>query len=732
MQSIRDQLLAAFDAEHREHLAAIRHALTLAEKGLAADFLDVFRRAHSLKGAARAVDMPDVEELAHHLETLFSEVANGERTLDRPLSLTIERVLDSLEAHVAAVLAGESPPAVTSVLADMDAAPAAEPAPANATVAGQAPENPPEIMGAPDTAPVQEYLRIRAETVTKASQSAHELARAIQSRTRLDQELKGLAGQLHALESTWGKLRGTLQKAGNSYERFSAFQSDLRTVTRQFSRLVQKQRRSQWLVEQLGKNIRTDVERLSLVSAESVFGSFGRMTRDIARGDGKVIEVQMEGLELLVDRGLLQALKDPLMHLLRNAVSHGAEMPSERLAAGKPEAVQISLALQSRGSQLEIRVSDDGRGLDFDRIEKIAAERGLLEANPGISRQQQLTSVLLRPGFTTSREIDRLSGRGIGLSVVHEAIRKMHGSLDIKPGNSGGTEVIISVPMSMSRQALVMVSAGNQIYGIPAHAVEKVMRVHADDLGTITGQPVVSVELEDGELTTTLRGLETLVAGAGVEIPAEAGRIRAILVRSAGDHCALAVDELLDVDTHVIEDPLILGADRTLISGVVVLEDGTPALVLSPEGLAERWRLDGGRPQIGEIAARGADPIIAQKVILVVDDSITTRTLEKNLLETQGFRVLVSVDGIDALDTLRRSMHVDLVLADIEMPRMDGFGLLTAMKSDPRLESIPVVMMTSRAAPEDIKRGLDLGADAYITKQKFDQRELLATINQLI
>jgi two-component system chemotaxis sensor kinase CheA len=461
------------------------------------------------------------------------------------------------------------------------------------------------------------------------------------------------------------------------------------------------------------------------------------MVREIAREEGRDVNVRVTGLDVQADRQVLQALKDPVMHLLRNAVSHGAEDSTERAAKGKPEATEVALELASRGGRLTVCVRDDGRGPDLMGIEQAAIERGLLqprEDNDPTPMMDQLLSLVFAPGFSTAGAVDRLSGRGMGLSVVAEAIRKLHGSVLLRPRFPWGTEALLSVPFTAARQPLLLVEAEGRMFGLPAHGIERLLRLKAQSLESVEGRPAVRIDVRGQDVIVPVVALAALTGSPNAPVPIESGHAKAVLVRQGSRYCALAVNALHDVRTMLVNEVHAIGLGD-MVTGTVLLEDEMPALVLSSELLVEHWVRNEGR-----LAAKGlglAEWATTAKehgpTVLVVDDSITTRTLEKSILEAQGYRVLLSVDGIDALNVLRSGEElIDLIIADVEMPRMDGFGLLQAVKTDPRLATTPVILMTSRADPADVRRGLDLGASAYITKQKFDQRELLATIGQLL
>jgi two-component system chemotaxis sensor kinase CheA len=736
---IRKQLLAAFEAEHREHLQAIRSALDHAGGG-EIDLTDVFRRAHSLKGAARAVDLPAVEEVAHQLEALFSQVLDGQQTLDASTIATVRQNLDLIEDLVANVL---KPPELQTPPAPMSKSVPLEPEPTAPKTDAPAPA---------DTG-TGSYLRVSAEQMEELSDSMHQLLAELQADEGIDDTLRQIELDVRGLRRSWDQLHAQINALNSSTQqspsgtnsrnspsfapRLRDFDQGLKALFRRLSALSRGRRQSSWSIEQAARQVRDNIDRVSLVSAETVFGGFGHMVREIARKAGRDVHVRSIGLDIQVDRQVLQALKDPVMHLLRNAVSHGTEPPEERATKGKPERAEVTLELASRGGRLVISIRDDGRGPNLARIEQVAVERGLLQPrDPGHPppMMDQLLSLVFTPGFSTAGEVDRLSGRGMGLSVVAEAVRKLQGSVLLRPRFPYGTEVLLNVPFTAARQPLLLLEAEERMFGLPSHAVERLLRLPAKTLETVEGRPTARIEIGGQDVIVPVVALAALTGSPNAPLPTEAGHVKAVLVRHGSRTCALAVNAFHDVRTMLVSDIQAIGLGE-LVSGTILLENELPALVLSPDKLVEHWVRNEGKLAAGGLGLTrwAPDEERRARTILVVDDSITTRTLEKSILEAQGYEILLSVDGIDALHVLRSGEAiVDLVIADVEMPRMDGFGLLQAIKNDPRLSTLPVILMTSRADPEDVRKGLDLGASAYITKQKFDQRELLATIGQVL
>ena len=462
-----------------------------------------------------------------------------------------------------------------------------------------------------------------------------------------------------------------------------------------------------------------------MVPAESLLEGYRKMVRDLARDESKEVEFRATSTGVQADRRVLEALKDPVMHALRNAISHGIEAPRERVAKGKSPGGLVTLRIDTQGQRLSIAIQDDGRGVDFARVVEVAVRQGILsEADAARRAPSELARILFRPGFSTSRSVTDLSGRGMGLSVVHEAVRRLQGEVDLQPADGCGTSIHLSVPLSISTHRLLLVSCGSQTFAIPIHGIERLQRIRLNSVQTVEGKPVIMLDGQPAPLFSMHQLLNVDHAPAS----AQPDVLRVMVLHSSSRIAAVAVDAFLWETDAVIQDLGPAAPRDGKVSGGILLEDGGVAFVLN---LTELLDTSAHREAPSFAMPPQPAPEQAPRSILVVDDSMTTRTLEKSILEAHGYRVRVAVDGMEAL-TMLRAEKADLVIADIQMPRLDGFGLLAALKKDPHLNRIPVIVVTSLERPEDQERGLSLGADAYIVKQKFDQEELLAAIRQIL
>jgi two-component system chemotaxis sensor kinase CheA len=474
----------------------------------------------------------------------------------------------------------------------------------------------------------------------------------------------------------------------------------------------------------VSEQLERDIRRARMVPVGSVLEGFPKMVRDLARSEGREVEFTAAGLDAEADRLVLQALKDPIMHALRNAVSHGLETPAERAAAGKSEKGRVTLTVEVAGSQLTLIVEDDGHGIDLRRVRKQAVERRLISAEEAASlRPDETRALLFQPGFSTAPTVTAVSGRGFGLSVVKETVARLQGFTRIEPRPKGGTRLRMVVPLAAASQRLLLARAGEHVFAIPARAIERVLSIPASEARVLDGKSTAWI---DGQ-SVPLASLAGVLGLSDASVATQSGKLQVILLAAEERRMALCVDALLR-ESQAILKPLPFPASASpLFLGGVPLENNTIALVVNASALIDRFR---GESLQARVETPRPDAARRNR-ILVVDDSFTARTLQRSILEAAGYDVRVAVDGVEGLAEARVG-GFDAVITDIQMPRMDGFQLVEAIKEDPRLKDTPVILVTSLSDEEDRERGLSLGADAYIVKQKFDHEDLLHVIRQVL
>jgi len=463
------------------------------------------------------------------------------------------------------------------------------------------------------------------------------------------------------------------------------------------------------------------VRRLRMLPFAEACQGLDRLVRDLARASGKEVVLLVEGGQVELDRSILEGLRDPLYHLVRNAVDHGIETPDQRQAAGKLAQGRITLAAALRGTQVEVVVADDGRGLDLEAVRQQVRQQGLGEPPD----ERDLASCIFLPGFSTASLITSVSGRGVGLDVVKSQVELLHGTIDLSFTAGQGTRFALAVPLTLTTLRALLVEAGEQTFAWASTNVQRLVRIGPDDIRMVGGREMLvngKSLLPMASLAETLGLPATTAAGAG-------GKRPGLIVAAAERRMVFVVDELIAEQEIVVKG---LG-DRIRrvrnFSGATILPSGRIALVLHAAALIRAAMSRSVGPTPAPVPAMTGS--LARKRLLVVDDSVTTRSLEKSILEAAGYEVVTAADG-EAGWKLLQERDVDLVITDIEMPRMDGFELTEAIRRSKRSHELPVILISARSSDRDKARGIEVGADAYIVKSTFDQKELLEALGQLL
>jgi two-component system, chemotaxis family, sensor kinase CheA len=439
----------------------------------------------------------------------------------------------------------------------------------------------------------------------------------------------------------------------------------------------------------------------------SIVTPLPRAVRDLAAEAGKEAELVVEGADTELDRIILEGLPEPLVHLLRNSIAHGIEAPEERARVGKPPRGRLTLRAEQRGGTVEVTVADDGRGV---------SEETLAEAR----RVGSLTEVLTQPGFSTAEEVSAISGRGVGLDAVKEQVEAFGGSLEVRSERGQGTEVVLRLPLALALIRVLLIERAGNVYGFPLASVEEALSLGATM--SLGGRPAL-------ELRGRSIPLGDLAQLMGDSSPPPAPRAPVVVLTASGTRTAVTCDALLGEEEVVVKSLGPLLAPLSMYMGAAILGDGRIALLVDPAALVrastDRRAIGGGSP----IAT--ADEPAAPKV-LVVEDSVTIRELQRSILEAAGYRVQTARDGRDAMTHLDRDEDIDLVVTDVEMPEMDGIELTRTIRAHATCSALPVVIVTSLGEDDERQRGIDAGADAYMVKRKFDQHDLLETVERLV
>lgn len=710
-----------FRIEARELLDQLNQAVLELEKATTPERVaQLLRLAHTLKGAARVVKRTDIGDLAHAVEDALTPLRGSDEPATRPLIDTILGYLDDINGRVAALTAPPAAPDSAPALAEAPAPSAATPA-----ITPSPPPKPqsPAVPAAPTSAPAAPDLAVRSvrvdigemDTLLDSFTAVHGQIGSLRENLRQSGEIRRqidlLGAQLTSRATAAGAgsvRRDNEQQARAAMEQISAalerFNRSLGSSIEQFDREL--------------KMVRDAAERMRLIRADTLFGTLERAARDAAQVRSKKVIFSGRGGEARLDAQVLGAVQDALAHVVRNAVAHGIETPDGRRAAGKRVEGSVVMEVAQRGRWITFTCTDDGKGIDFAAIRQIAAERGLVPPETAATLSvDAIAQLLLKGGISTAPVVTEVSGRGVGLDVVRDAAERLGGKVELQSEAGQGTRVTLTVPLLIASVDGLLVEAAGVVATIPIEAVRRTLRLtRAEIARTAQGESIVY----DGRAIPFL-ALSTALSTRAA--PASLNRVWSAVVVETGDGAAaFGVDRLLGV-TNVILRPLPPAAlARAVVSGVSLDLEGNPQLVLDPAQLVLAARSAGAAP---------SEPEAPRYTILVIDDSLTTRMLERSILESAGYQVDFAVSGEEALEKALHTPYA-LFLVDVEMPGMDGFTFIERAQANPDLRDIPAILVTSRSAPEDLQRGHDVGARGYVIKSEFDQGVLLARIGELV
>lgn len=751
------ELLDMFRAEVEEQIAVLQDAIVALDAGGdAAQHLGTcMRAAHSLKGAARIVGIDPGVQLAHAMEDAFEGARHGRLTLDAG---HIDRLLAAGDylahlgkieiAEMAAWLDAEAE-AMAALVAELEAIgkgeaapppavpdppPAPEPAPV--AEASAEPEPPPATeTPAPEPAPApkpeasdaegraMQSIKVSTETLAKfMGVSAQVLIDARRLQSTVD-SLQQVRRRLARLE----RALGSESSSGiNRASATDAVRAELAALREDFGERIDE------FETQTGRSLVNadmlygEVLRSRMRPFADVVGGFPRLVRDVARQLDKKVTLEIVGRNTEMDRDIAGVLDSPLGHLLRNAVDHGMETPDVRRAAGKPEEGTILLEAKHRGGALVVTVKDDGKGIDVDRLRGRIVEKGLVDGGTAESLSEaEVLEFLFLPGFSTASQVTDISGRGVGLDVVQSTAQRAGGVVHVSSVLGQGTTFELQMPVARSVVRALLVNLAGSPWALPLARIDEIRQVAARDIRMIEGRRVIDVDGADVGVVPLGEVLELAGAGAGGE------ELTLVMIREQGQRFGLEVDGVMGeqelvvrpLDQRLGKVPDVL-ASSLLDNGTAVLILDIEDLVRSVDSLLAQGRLRGSRRNRADTARRA-------RHILVVDDSLTVRETERKLLERAGYLVDVAVDGVAGWNALRLGNY-DLLLTDVDMPRMTGIDLTRAVRDDARLRDLPVMIVSYKEREEDRRAGFEAGADRYITKASFRDDSLLKAVEELI
>ncbi|MEJ0097141.1 MAG: response regulator [Bauldia sp.] len=648
----------------------------------------LLRLAHTLKGAARVVRRPDIAEFAHAIEDQLAPWRGSSESLPRR---DIDAVLELVD-RIAAGLATLSPPAETEA-ATTPTAPAAAGSPA------------PHEEGFRTVWAEVGELDVLLEGVTETHAQLSALRRSTISVARARILAEQLVDQIALRRDRDGS-----PVAGNRGDRTLGIAEELRTIVGSLDRgLGEAQER----MERELRQVHDAAEQLRLVPAGALFTFLERAARDAARAVGKLVTFEGKGGDVRLDAHVLRVMHEALLQVVRNAVAHGIEGETERRLAGKPGAGRVTVDILQRGRRVVFRCEDDGRGIDVEAVRRAAVRKGVRTAGQDAG---DLAQMLLNSGVSTSTAITEMAGRGVGMDIVREALARLGGSLAVDTATGRGTVFELVVPLTLASAEALLVDSDGLTVAIPFDTVRHVLHLAPRDIfRTAQGDEIVY----EGHSIPFVH-LSRILGDHG---SAPAGRtIRsAVIVAGAKYTVAIGVERLRGTGNVVFRSLPELTPASPVIAGASLDSDGNPQLVLDPDVLVVEAQRHG---------AAAPEALPPAKPVLIIDDSLTTRMLEQSILESAGYDVDLATSAEEGLESARRREYA-LFLVDVEMPGMDGFSFIERIRSDPALRGIPAILVTSRNAVDDRRRGEQVGAQGYVVKSEFNQAELLGRIREL-
>ncbi|HJV35290.1 hybrid sensor histidine kinase/response regulator [Geomonas sp.] len=670
-----------FCREAEDHLASMQSGMLVLEKNPTRMSLlhELLRNAHTLKGSARMVGLSDISAITHHMEEQLKGMEQGVREVDAPAIDLLLKGADAVSLITAALIKGEPPPL------DVESFVAA-----------------------------YERGEVGQQVAAESKESAAEQGTGtVRANVKTLDALVNLIGELiinkKRLESRASGLKRIAASADpDTALSLASFRRELEEDVLYLDYLIQ---------ELHGKAM-----GLRMLPLRTICDGLERMVRDLSQQLGKEVRLDLVGGAIEMDRVLLEALKPMLIHLLTNAVCHGIEKPQERESTGKPRQGTVRLTARHEGSSVLIEVRDDGRGMDPARIKATALSRGLIDQRDAeLMRDEEALYLTLRPGFSTAEAVTDVAGRGVGMDVVKKNVERVKGNLTLSSELGIFTEISLQLPLSLSVLDALVVECAAETFAIPINYVQELLKVREPDIMTVGGREVIKVR----GVTTPLYSLAHLLGLPKPKLPGE--RLTALVLKLCDQRMACTVDAHLGNSEVVVKGLGNQFRNVQFVFGATIMGDGDPALILNVPDLfsAADTRSQSG---VRRVEAERERPPVR---VLVVDDSITTRTMEQSILVANGYRVETAVSGEDALEKAARE-RFDLVISDIEMPGINGFQLTRQLRASEQYREIPIIIVSSLSRDEDKRQAMEAGAQAYVVKGSFDQGMLLETVQMLV
>ncbi|MCL2834698.1 MAG: response regulator [Treponema sp.] len=750
----KSKYTAKFCEEGFENIACVETLLLDIRETNSAqdDIVTLMRALHTLKGSARMLEFKKIETLSHTMETVFSALKEERITVsDRAVRLLLA-ALDQLKNGINLVKSGGNDdinadifqkellslaanedfniPAIagTAAAAQQSAAPAAVPSPAAVQTAAAR-----QTSAAAQTAAARQNGPVVQETKSKKIEEAksdsirisieriNEIIYSMAALQSLEITARNIARDTEAIN---GSLRKLSRIAGGGQPPDAAFLQEFRSMELMASKLGSAVKN--YSVD-VGNHIRgayDSVISLRMLPLSTALDAYPRYVFNMSDELGKKVQIKIEGAENEIDKNLIESLSEVFLHMIRNSIDHGIETPQQRRDAGKNKTGLLAIRCLRENGSMKVTISDDGRGIDTENIRKKIVENGLVSAEAAAAlNQEELINYIFQSGFSTAEKITDISGRGVGMDAVRSNIERMRGSIAVQTKPGEGTVFTISIPLSMAALMGFPVTSGSMKFIIPANFVDTVMLINTADIITVVDRPGIKY----GNKIIKLFYLHHILKINAEEKHTDTGSVFAVIVQAYEETVAIAVDQISSMRQVILKTLPSFMENMEALSGVVLSEDYEMIPALHIPTVIKMAR----RTKTIDMKKRHIDYDRLRKSILVADDSGPTRDIIKDILENEGYRVDTAQDGSTALAAAKKTRY-DLICTDIIMPNMDGFMLAENIRKNDSISDIPIIFITSKTDEKDRNRAAGFGVGCYITKNSFNNRELVTAVRELI
>lgn len=748
------KLLSTFKVEAADHIKVLSSGLIELEKVTdeqkQSEIVEkVFREAHSLKGASRAVNISGIEHICQSMESIFSSIKKKSTGISTELLDLLHNAVDTLK-NILSGLESESPQSdkagIDSIVYKLESYLKDDKQTASRKdILTKSPER--KKVPVHSEAAAAGTVRVAVSKLDSLFLQAEEMVSTKLFLGQRAADLVAITSAANTWKKEWSKINSSLRSLQHTVEKddqqnnpivrshlkkileFTEWSNiHLRSLEDKISAAARAALHDQRAVSLMVDDLLGEAKRTLMFSFTSLLEIFPKFVRDLSRDQNKNVELEIEGAEIEIDRRILEEIKDPLIHLVRNCIDHGIESPDKRRQKKKPLTGKIKINVaQKNGDKVEITISDDGAGIDAEKIRSAVVKNEILQAEEAKKLTvQELHSLVFQTGISTSPIITDVSGRGLGLAIVREKVEKLGGNVSFDTELNTGTTFHIILPLTLATYRGLLVKVNELNFIIPITNIKQVVSVNKNEIRSVENRETI---LLNGEVLSLVKMADALELSIKQQKNNSSYTFLAVVLSAGSKQAAFLVDEILHE-----QEVLVKGLGPQLsrvrnIAGAAVMGSGAVVPVLNIHDLIKsslkvspKVKGDTAAPKVKEEN---------KKSVLVVEDSITARSLLKNILESSGYVVSTAVDGVDAFTQLRTGTF-DIVISDVDMPRMNGFDLTAKIRADKKTAEIPVILVTALESREDKERGIDVGANAYIVKSSFDQGNLLGAIKRLL